>query len=86
MAKKKQSAEGEKSLVSWIWDAVSSVRGAKDAPKYECIFRSRYLHTSDIQPRRPLAEIVAVLDVVEAEAREADKALRQILKKIGVRG
>jgi type I restriction enzyme M protein len=31
-----------------------------------------------------MAEIVADLDAVEAEARETDKALRDILKKIGV--
>lgn len=30
------------------------------------------------------AEIVAELDAIEAEARETDAALRQILEKIGV--
>ena len=45
---------------------------------------SRYIHTGDAETYRPLAEIVAELDAVEAEAWEADKALREILKKIGV--
>jgi type I restriction enzyme M protein len=45
---------------------------------------SRYIHTSDAETYRPLAEIVADLDAVEAEAREADAALRGILRKIGV--
>ena len=72
---------------SWIWDAACSIRGAKDAPKYEDY--SRYIHTSDAEEYRPLAEIVAELDVLEAEARETearetDKALRKILKQLGV--
>ncbi|GEM_PF-4819712 len=33
---------------------------------------------------RPIGEIAAELDAIEAEARETDKALRDILKKIGV--
>ncbi len=45
---------------------------------------SRYIHTSDAETYRPLAEIVAELDVIEAEAREADKALRGILKQLGL--
>jgi len=45
---------------------------------------SRYIHTSDAETYRPIAEIVAELDAIEAEARETDKALRDILKKIGV--
>ena len=45
---------------------------------------SRYIHTSDAETYRPLAEIVADLNAVEAEAREADAALREILRKIGV--
>lgn len=45
---------------------------------------SRYIHTSDAETYRPLAEIVADLDAVEAEARETDAALREILRKIGV--
>ena len=45
---------------------------------------SRYIHTSDAETYRPIAEIVQELDAIEAEAQETDKALREILKKIGV--
>ncbi len=45
---------------------------------------SRYIHTSDAETYRPLAEIVAELNELEEEARETDKALREILGKIGV--
>ena len=45
---------------------------------------SRYIHTGDAETYRPLAEIVEELDIIEAEARETDKALREILGKIGV--
>ena len=45
---------------------------------------SRYIHTSDAETYRPIAEIVKDLDVIEAEAREADRALREILGRLGV--
>ena len=45
---------------------------------------SRYIHTGDEETYRPLSEIVAELDVIEAEARETDKALREILERIGL--
>ena len=45
---------------------------------------SRYIHTGDAETYRPIAEIVAELDAIEAEARETDTALRKILEKIGV--
>jgi len=45
---------------------------------------SRYIHTSDAETYRPLAEIVEELNVIEAEARETDAALKIILKKIGI--
>ena len=45
---------------------------------------SRYIHTGEAETYRPLAEIVADLDAIEEEARETDKALREILEKIGV--
>ena len=45
---------------------------------------SRYIHTSDAQTYRPITEIVEELAVIEAEARETDKALRGILKQLGV--
>jgi len=45
---------------------------------------SRYIHTSDAETYRPITEIVAELDVIEADARETDEALRDILKRLGV--
>lgn len=45
---------------------------------------SRYIHTSDAETYRPIAEIVEELKAIEAEARETDKALQEILKKLGV--
>jgi len=45
---------------------------------------SRYIHTGDAETYRPLAEIVAELNAIEAEARETDRALREILGKLGV--
>ena len=45
---------------------------------------SRYIHTSGAETYRPIAEIVEELKVIEAEARETDKALKEILEKLGV--
>jgi type I restriction enzyme M protein len=45
---------------------------------------SRYIHTSDAETYRPIAEIVEELDAIEAEAKETDKALREILKQLGI--
>lgn len=45
---------------------------------------SRYIHTSDAETYRPIAEIVEKLKVIEAEAQETDKALKEILEKFGV--
>jgi type I restriction enzyme M protein len=45
---------------------------------------SRYIHTSDAETYRPIAEIVEELKVIEAEARETDKVLKEILEKLGV--
>jgi type I restriction enzyme M protein len=45
---------------------------------------SRYIHTSETEIYRPIAEIVEELKAIEAEARETDKALKEILEKIGV--
>ena len=44
---------------------------------------SRYIHTADAETYRPIPEIVAELETIEAEARETDQALKQILEKIG---
>jgi type I restriction enzyme M protein len=45
---------------------------------------SRYIHTSDAETYRPIAEIVEELNAIELEAKETDKALHQILKQLGV--
>ena len=45
---------------------------------------SRYIHTGDAETYRPIAEIVEELNIIEAEARATDNALREILGKIGV--
>jgi type I restriction enzyme M protein len=45
---------------------------------------SRYIHTSDAETYRPIAEIVDELNAIEAETRETDKALREILETLGV--
>jgi len=45
---------------------------------------SRYIQTSDTETYRPIAEIVEELKVIEAEARETDNALKEILEKMGV--
>jgi type I restriction enzyme M protein len=45
---------------------------------------SRYIHTSDAETYRPIAEIVEELKVIELEAKETDKALGKILKQLGV--
>ncbi len=43
---------------------------------------SRYIHTAEAETYRPIAEIVAELEAIEVEAREADKALKEILTYI----
>jgi type I restriction enzyme M protein len=45
---------------------------------------SRYIHTADAETYRPLAEIVAELDALEAEAQETNTRLRAVLRKLGV--
>jgi type I restriction enzyme M protein len=43
---------------------------------------SRYIHTAEAETYRPIAEIVAELEAIEAEARKTDAALKEILAKI----
>lgn len=43
---------------------------------------SRYIHTADAETYRPIAEIVAELATIEAEAKETDAALKAILNRI----
>ena len=45
---------------------------------------SRYIHTSDAETYRPIAEIVEELETIEVEARVTDKELKEILEKIGI--
>ena len=52
----------EKSLESWIWDAASSIRGAKDAPKYKdyilpLIFTKRLCDVFDDEVNRIAREV-----------------------------
>ena len=66
-------------------DKFSRIVGHAELKKNDYnISPSRYIHTGDAETYRPIAEIVDELDVIEVEARETDKALRKILKKIGV--
>ncbi|HDZ26064.1 hypothetical protein LCGC14_0841680 [marine sediment metagenome] len=44
---------------------------------------SRYIYTADAEEYRPLGEIVKELDVLEAEVKETNAALRTVLKKLG---
>jgi len=46
---------------------------------------SRYIHTLEAETYRPIEEIVEELDAIEVEAKEADKKLKEILEKIGIR-
>ena len=43
---------------------------------------SRYIHTSDAETYRPIAEIVKELEAIEVEARDTDKELKGILEQI----
>ncbi len=47
---------------------------------------SRYIHTGEAETYRPIAEIVEELNAIEEEARATDKALREILRQLGVEG
>ncbi len=44
---------------------------------------SRYIHTGEGEEYRPIPEIVEELNALEEEARETDRALKSILKKLG---
>ena len=43
---------------------------------------SRYIHTADAETYRPIPEIVAELEALEAEARKTDIELKKILAQI----
>ena len=73
-------------LLGWREEEkLSRIVGLEELRKNDYnISPSRYIHTGDAETYRPIGEIVAELDVIEAKARETDKALRDILKKLGV--
>jgi len=91
-----RSIARENPLLQGIIDRVdfnATTHGQRDSPIIDHaelkkndynISPSRYIHTSDAETYRPISEIVAELDVIEAEARETDKALRKVLKQLGV--
>jgi type I restriction enzyme M protein len=45
---------------------------------------SRYIHVADAEEHRPIAEILEELEALDAEAAEANAALRTVLAKVGV--
>jgi type I restriction enzyme M protein len=45
---------------------------------------SRYIHVADPETHRPIAEILEQLEALDAEAAEANAALRSLLQKVGV--
>jgi type I restriction enzyme M protein len=73
-------------LINWTeTDKLSRIVDHAEIKKNDYnISPSRYIHTSDAENYRPIAEIVEELKAIEAEARETDKALNKILKQLGV--
>lgn len=74
------SPEKSKSLESWIWDAVCSIRGAKDAPKYKdyilpLIVTKRQCDVFDDEINR-----------IAKEVGSRKKAFQPTKAEIGVRG
>ena len=45
---------------------------------------SRYIHVADAETHRPIAEILEELEALDAEAAEANAALRSVLRNVGV--
>ena len=45
---------------------------------------SRYIHTSDDEEYRPIAEIVEELATLEQESAITDSTLKQVLQSLGV--
>lgn len=73
-------------LIGWIEEGkLSRIVDHSELKKNDYnISPSRYIHTSDAETYRPIAEIVEELRIIETEARETDKALKEILGKLGV--
>ena len=73
-----------KILIEWK-EKLSRIVDHDELRKYDYnISPSDYIHTGDAETYRPLAEIVEELDVIEAEARETDKALQVNLRGIEI--
>ncbi len=45
---------------------------------------SRYIHVSEVEEYRPIAEIVEELNALDEEAKVTDLALRTILSRMGI--
>jgi type I restriction enzyme M protein len=45
---------------------------------------SRYIHVADAETHRPIAEILEELEALDAEAAEANAALREVLQRVGI--
>ncbi len=45
---------------------------------------SRYVHVADAETHRPIADILAELEALDAEAASANAALRSVLAKVGI--
>ncbi|MBF0586299.1 SAM-dependent DNA methyltransferase [Prosthecochloris sp. N3] len=73
-------------LIGWKEEEkLSRIVGHAELQKNDYnISPSRYIHTGEAETYRPIAEIVAELNAIEKEAKETDKALRNILKQLGV--
>ena len=73
-------------LIGWKEEGkLSRIVGHAELKKNDYnISPSRYIHTSDAETYRPIAEIVEELDVIEKEAKVADMALLKILTQLGI--
>ena len=73
-----------------------TIRSWKEKDKLSCIVDhdelkkndynispSCYIHTGEAESYRPIAEIIAELESIEAESRETDAELKKILEKMG---
>ncbi|MCI0444251.1 type I restriction-modification system subunit M, partial [bacterium] len=75
-----------KTLINWKEENKLSriVEHAEIMKKDYNVSPSRYIHTNDAETYRPLVEIVEELEAIKADAKETDKELKEILKKIDI--